>query len=264
MRQPDLIPKFVSALRESLESARFLSRGKAFLPAHLKGWKLSKGFVKVMKPLAKRLRLDFCQQVANRFPSVYECGSRQVVDYVLGPREHPVIYCELETLDRAQLYLFWDPPGMPKSESENKLWHYYVTLAKAYQRRAESPRYFVWLLVLPDRPVERFQVWDFDRDFGFFQPKFRKPFMHLIRQSPYRFYDPMIKLAAREFLTKNKEVWFRRIDDKGWEPQWIAPATLQHRCELVFITLTGPELILSRGRDLFEAAKEQRVSVRWK
>ena len=264
MRQPDLIPDFVTALRESVESAKFLRKGNAFLPADLKRWKLSKSFGKVMVALAKRLRLPLEEQVANTCPSVYKCGSRQIVDYVLGPRERPVIYCELETLNRAQLYLFWDPPGMPKSESENKLWHYYVTLAKAYQRRAESPRYFVWLLVLPDHPVERYQIWDFEPDFGFFQPKFRKQFMHLIRQSPYRFYDPMIKLAAREFLTKNKEVWFRRADDKAWEPKWIAPGTLQHRCELVFITLTGRELVLSRGRDLFDAAKEQRVSVRWK
>jgi len=264
MGQPDLIPDFVTALRKSLESAKFLSKGNAFRPAHLKQWKLSKGFVKVMATLAKRLRVPLHERVSNEFPSVYGCGRRQIVDYVLGPREHPIIYCELETLDRAQLYLFWDPPGRPKSESENKLWHYYVTLAKAYQRRIESPRYFVWLLVLPDRPVERFQIWDFGRDLGFFLPKFRKPFMHLIRQSPYRFYDPMIKLAAREFLTKNKEVWFRRADDKGWEPKWIAPGTLQHRCELVFITLTGPEMVLSRGRDLFDAAKEERVSVHWK
>jgi len=44
----------------------------------------------------------------------------------------------------------------------------------------------------------------------------------------------------------------------------MAPGTLEYRCELVFITLTGPELVLSRGRDLFDVAKEQRVSVRWK
>ena len=77
-------------------------------------------------------------------------------------------------------------------------------------------------------------------------------------------YDPMIRLAAREFLTRIKEVWFRWADDRAWEPKWMAPGTLEYRCELVFITLTGPELVLSRGRDLFDVAKEQRVSVRWK
>jgi hypothetical protein len=261
----DQVPRFFDALKRSIESSPFLGRGKAFEPAHLKGWKLSKSFRKVMRPLAKRMGLPFHEEISNGFPTVYQCGHRQIVDYVLGSLEEPVFYCELETLDRAQLYLFWDPPGLAKRESPSKLWHYYVTLAKARQGQPRSPRYFVWLLALPDYPVARYQVWDFDRGYGFFQPKFRKPFQHLIKQSPYRFYDPLIKLAAREFLTRrNEDVWFRLADDSDWERKWIAPASLQRKCELVFVTITGHHLILSRGRDLFDAAKETRVRLRWK
>jgi hypothetical protein len=95
---------------------------------------------------------------------------------------------------------------VPIHESTNKLWHYYVTLAKAYQGRSDAPRYFIWLLVLPDSPVANYQIWDLDRRLGFFNRKFRKPFAHLIRQSPYRFYDPMIKLAARQFLTRRLQL----------------------------------------------------------
>jgi hypothetical protein len=100
MRHKDLIPAFLTTLRREIESCAFLRHGKAFLPPYLKGWKLSKGFRRVMRPVANRLRLEFHEQGVNRFPSVYQCGAHQIVDYVLGPRERPLIYCELETLAR--------------------------------------------------------------------------------------------------------------------------------------------------------------------
>jgi hypothetical protein len=265
MTEGDLVPRLFTELRRSIETSAFLRGGQAFLPADLKRWRLSKGFSRVIRPVARPLGLRFKEQQSNPFPSEYRCGHRQIVDYVFKDAKRPLIYCELETLDRAQLYLFWDPPGLPKRDSTSKLWHYYVTLAKAHQAPGTQPRYFVWLLVLPDHPVDRYSIWDIqDKSLRFFQPKFRLPIAHLIRHNPYRFYDPLIKLAAREFLTsRNKDVWFKVPHRQSWEPHWISPRDLQGQCELVFITITGTHLVLSRGRDLFAPEKERRLTLRW-
>jgi hypothetical protein len=119
--------------------------------------------------------------------------------------------------------------------------------------------------VLPDHPVDRYSIWDIqDKSLRFFQPTFRLPIAHLIRHNPYRFYDPLIKLAAREFLIRrNEDVWFKVPHQESWEPHWVPPRDLQDECELVFMTITGTHLVLSRGRDLFEPKKERRLPLRW-
>lgn len=173
-----------------------------------------------------------------------------------------MIYCELETLDRAQASTFFDPPDIAPDESENKLWYYYVTLAKTHHSPDTGPRYFVWLLVLPDIPVEPYLIWDLASNLGFCRPESKQRFTSLILNSPYQFYDPLIKCGAREFLTRrHKLIWFKNPGLQRRE--WIAPASLQNECELVFITMTTTHLVLSRGRDLFDPNEEQWVRLRW-
>jgi len=163
---------------------------------------------------------------------------------------------EVQTLDRAQLYLFWEHKKLKDKYNANKLWYYYGTLAKYYDLKQPIPRYFVWLLVLPDRSVKSYPTWDVHvRQYKYFHRSLRK----LIFENPYRFYDHLIKTAARLFLTENKDI--NELEQSARKTH--RGKGIHDVCELVFITCTGDRLILSRGKDLFEPKKERIVKLNW-
>ncbi len=56
--------------------------------------------------LAKQLNLPLREQVGNSFQKDWKIWDRKIVDFVFGDPESPLYYFELESLDRAQLYLF--------------------------------------------------------------------------------------------------------------------------------------------------------------
>jgi hypothetical protein len=250
----DLVKKLSVEMRKAIEEAPSLRRGEAFLPQYLKGRRLSKGaFSPVIARVAKALGMTLRKEVHNPIPRVYECGHRQRVDYAFYVKDMPVVFLELETLDRAQLYVFVDSERV--EDNENKLWYYYVTLGERHREAIRGPRLFVWILVLPDEPVGPYQIWDSDSGFFFRQ------LQPLIRESPFRFYDPLIKASARLFLRRSEE-FPEPSDLTSWSRR--APKDLQHLCQLVFLTVTRKELIVSRGRHLFAAHKERRMALRWR
>jgi hypothetical protein len=82
----------------------------------------------VAQHLANQLRLTLTKELPHKFPDELDIGcKRQFVDYVFGDPDHPLYYFELESLDRAQLYLFLPHGG---SRDESKLWYYWGTLCK--------------------------------------------------------------------------------------------------------------------------------------
>ena len=242
---------FFTALRQSLEAnSRRLKAGKAFLPEYLKQRKLvNECFPPVARMVAKKLNLPLKEQVSNSFPEEWKIWKRQIVDHVLGNPKHPHYHFELESLDRAQLYLFL--PGGRRDAS--KLWHYWGTVCKRLSGNKAMPRYFVFLLILPDEPVGSMPLWDIAYS-KLFDPKVRP----IIQNNPFSFYDRMIKTSARLFL--NKKDWLINKDGEWFKARLI---DYQHLCELVIITATGRQLVMSRGRDGFDPAKEQTVLLRW-
>jgi hypothetical protein len=195
------------------------------------------------------------KEIHNPMPREYKCGHRQRVDYGFYGEGEPIIFLELETLDRAQLYVFVDSKRV--EDNDNKLWYYYVTLGERLRRAIPGPLVFAWILVLPDEPVGQYRIWDSDSGFFF------RGLQPLIRESPFSFYDPLIKASARLFLRRCEE--FPNPDDPtstSWPRR--APKDLQRLCELVFFTVTRKELIVSRGSDLFTSHKEKRMPLRWR
>ncbi len=249
--------RFFSALRQGLEEhSKRLLRGDIFLPRYLKKGKFTKNaFPPVARQLAKRLRFSgkaFNREVRNPFPEDWKVGLWQQVDYVLGNPDQPKYFLELESLDRTQLYLFL-PHGGRKDGS--KLWYYWATVCKQIMGDKSMPRYFVWLLILPDQPVKNFPFWDATKYYRLLSPLLRP----LVQDNPFRFYDWMIKTSARLFIQKVR--WMK--DNKGeWQQGRLQDH--QEKCELVFLTCTGRQLIMSRGRDGFDPAKEKRVLLKWK
>jgi hypothetical protein len=49
----------------------------------------------------------------------------------------------------------------------------------------------------------------------------------------------------------------------NWAVQGCRLTDLQDVCKLLVVTITGPELVLARGRDLLAHSMEARRSVRW-
>jgi hypothetical protein len=255
-----MINTFFIKMKESMEAhSKELKNGKVFDPKFLKRKKLSsKLFKKVAKTLGDLMDLEVDFEVTNKMPKDYGIGNSQRVDYVYRKNGKDRLYLELETLNRAQLNLCWEHKKLKDKYNGNKLWYYYGSLAKHYDYDLSEPvpRYFVFLLILPDRKVMSYQTWDvYIRQYKYFHPSLRK----LIFENPYRFYDHLIKSAARLFLTEN-------IYMKGLEQD----ARKTHRgkeihdvCELVFITCTGDRLILSRGKDLFDPKKEKVKKINW-
>jgi hypothetical protein len=160
------VEKLFVELRRAIERSPSLRRGEAFLPRYLKRGQLSKrAFSPVAARPAKAMRMSLRKEVHNALKPEYECGSRQRVDYVLATDEGPAIFIELETLDRAQPYVFVDPERA--EDNDNKLWYYYATLGERHRKAIKGPQLFVWILVLPDEPVGRYQIWDSDSGFFF-------------------------------------------------------------------------------------------------
>lgn len=189
-------------------------------------------------------------------PEEYECGRYQVVDYCLHKAGILKYFLELESLDRSQLSTFMEHSDISESNIENKLWYYYGTLINNYTFGKSVPKYSVWILILPNHQVDPYQIWDVAPEYKFFHASL-KP---LIYQSPYRFYDNLIKSAARIFITKDYD--FEDPKTKRWVRKKLVDS--QDICELIFITCTVEKLILSRGKDKFDPNKEISVSLNWR
>ena len=252
----DDIDDFFAKLKESIEAhSADLEKGKLFGPEYLADKVFSKSFEKVAKTLGIKRTLNMRSEKRNYMPKpANNYGNWQTVDYVYYENEkQPRFYLELETLDRAQLYLFCD---ISDEINENKLWYYLGTVKKHVDSRMTTPipRYFVWLLILPDGKAEYpANLWDIKK-WGKKQEYILHPSLKdLIFESPYRFYDHLIKTSARLFLeNKTSELGNKCL------------AEFQDVCELVFITCTGKRLIMSRGKDLFNQEKEESVEIEWK
>jgi hypothetical protein len=257
-----VIEEFLAGLKTSMEQhSRELKHGALFHPKGLEGKKLTGTiFPKIASNLAGGLGLRLEKEISNPMPkpSVYKCGKRQIVDYVFRKGRKTEIFLELESLDRAQLYLFWEHEGISEKHNENKLWYYYGTLAKFHDLGGKDgiPRYFVWLLILPEHKVGSYPIWDVGEPYSLFHPSVKK----LIYENPFRFYDPLIKTAARKFLQKKHD--FRPFGTKGWITKRLTD--FQDVCELIFITCTGDRLVMSRGKDRFSPSKEISLPVDWK
>ncbi|KRT65936.1 MAG: hypothetical protein XU11_C0016G0005 [Candidatus Dadabacteria bacterium CSP1-2] len=255
-----MIKKFFLNLKESMEKhARHLRRGKIFLPQYLGRGKLEKAFNPVAHSLARALNLRIGRQIPNTFCPCYEIGGNQRVDFVFYERRQgnniPLFFLELESLDGSQLCHFGEHEGIRGQDNINKQWYYYGTIGNYYTLKQKVPRYFVWLLSIPDRLVDHYQIWDTNQEYQFFHSSLRG----LVYQNPYRFYDYLIKTSAKTFLETKQE--FKDPKTKRWVRKRLVE--FQDVCELVFITCTIEELILSRGRDLFDPKKEKRVKLNW-
>jgi hypothetical protein len=242
-------------MKQSIEAhSKELKNGKVFDPEFLRGKRFSsKLFRRVAMTLAEMTNLEVAFEIKNKMPEGYEVGSYQRVDCVYRKNGKDKFFLELETLDRAQLYLFWDHKKLKDRYNENKLWYYYGTLANHYDLNKSVPRYFVWLLILPDRKVTGYPTWDvYVPQYKYFHPSLRR----LIFENPFRFYDHLIKTAARLFLSEN-------IDFEKNSKTTILGKSFHDVCELVFITCTGDRLILSRGKDSFDPKKDRIVKLNW-
>lgn len=252
------IKEFVTNLKESMEEhSALLKEGEVLLPEYLKGKEFTSNvFPEIIDTLSQKVGLTLEWEFTNRFLEEYEIGKKpQRVDYVfMRTKREPAIFLELESLGRSQLYLFTDAEFREKN-NDNKLWYYFGTLGNYFTARQAVPRFFVFLLCLPNRPVNRYQLWDIHKEYQIFHPALSK----VVFTNPYRFYDNQIKAHARAFL--QRECYF--LDGNG---NWvkIAVEEIQKICELVFITCTIDELILSRGKNLFDSGKERRFPIRWK
>jgi hypothetical protein len=245
--------RFFFHLRKSLESySHRLKQGKMFHPRYLKKRAFTKRvFPLVARRLADRLRLHLGKEITNPFPQEWDVGTRERVDYVIGNPRKPKYFLELESVNRAQLYLFLADDN---KKDASKLWYYYATLCKRRGGDLTMPRYFVFLLILPDEPIGTFPFWD-AHEYKLFNRRLRK----IIQANPFSFYDRMIKTSARLFLGRSQ--WI--INEEGeWEKAQLKD--FQNCCELVLMTCTGRQLILSRGKDGFDPAKERIMRLQWK
>ncbi|MBF0564515.1 MAG: hypothetical protein HQK89_04675 [Nitrospirae bacterium] len=269
----DLAKEFLNKLKESIEdNSKVLMRGELFNPEYLRGHQFVNTFDKVAKTLKNKIDPDakptnliwqLEQEVNNFMPEGYDIGRRQRIDYVFYRNQYdrvnqkPTFYFELESLDRSQLYVFNDL-------GRNKLRYYYGSIIKHdvinkmdSVTKYNIPRYFVWLLILPDKAVANYPVWDMQKLWGTRSKEaviFHSSLKKLLLESPFRFYDHLIKSSARLFIRKNH--YFDENNNKSL-------IDFQNVCELVFITCTGNRLIMSRGKDEFEPDKEQTVEIKW-
>lgn len=181
---------------------------------------------------------------------------QQRPDYLLRRNNKLAAIAELESLDRAQVMTFkcqyydWD---------SGKRDYYWATVDHLV-RHPELPRleFFLFFLVLPDFPVSPYRIWDSyygEKYYGVYRSDHKEIF-----RSPYRFYDHRIKKVLRDML-RNQDP--EATPDLDWSVQGRPLADLQEVCELLVVTLTGPELVLARGRDLLEPSRERRRSVLW-
>ncbi len=255
------INSFFTHLKHSMEQhSDRLKKGRIFLPQYLRGRRFTKGFRPIAYTLAKRLELKVRKEVQNPFLEQYELGKPQRVDFAFAGRRAettPLLFLEVESLGGSQLYQFYEHRQIKEEANYNKLWYYYGTLGNYYTTCKRVPRYFVWFLILPDRQIERspYQWWDPTPDYKFFHPSLKE----LVCESPYRFYDHLIKASARLFIKKKKE--FLSPAKRKWFRMELREC--QDVCELVFITCTVDRLIMSRGKDLFDPCREMSVPLNW-
>lgn len=249
----DVIEEFHLRLKESIEAhSDLLKKGELFLPMYLKGKEFVGKFKNVAGEVSRTMEYRLQSEVTNRFPSAYE-SNPQRVDYVFSAENgKPTLFLELESLDRAQMYLFHSGP-INENNNDNKLWYYHGTLSNHFSEGALKPRYFIFFLVLPDRKVEPYHLWDMDRDYQLYDDSLKR----LVYENPYRFYDRQIKAAARAFLRDQCDLFDGRT--------WInyPREKMQELCELVFVTCTIDQLVLSRGKDLFHPEKERSLALDW-
>jgi len=248
---------FVSQLKHALEEhSVLLQRGDIFLPKYLKGKNFTNNcFPNVMTTLSKKSGLPMKMEYTNKFDNIYEIGTHQRVDYAfLDTNDKPSIFFELESLGRSQLYLFSDATFREK-ENDNKLWYYYGTLGNYYTWGHAVPQYFIFFLCLPNQKVEPYQLWDLHKEYRLFHPALRQK----VFLNPYLFYDRQIKAQARAFLQRQN---YYMDDGAKWDKK-VGWQHSQKICELIFVTCTIEELILSRGRDLFDPLKEQTFKINW-
>jgi hypothetical protein len=120
------------------------------------------------------------------------------------------------------------------------------------------PRHFIFLLILPDEKVipYRSNHWDIREPYCILHPDTGR----YVYENPYKFYDRLIKSAARSFLNNLENECF--YIDNEWKEK--KRSEFEQVCELDIVTCTGKELILSRGADLFDPGKEQRFSLTWR
>jgi hypothetical protein len=241
--------RFFLALRKSLESNPIVQKGQCFLQRRRL---VNDVFPPIARQTGKRLNLRVHKEICNAFPPDWNIGHRQMVDYVYGDVNDPEYFFEVESLDRAQLYLFL-PHGDRSDDS--KLWYYWGTVCKRLSGDVGMPRYFVWLLILPDQPVSTMPFWDASKYYGLFSPHLRE----IVQDSPFRFYDQLIKTSAKLFLRRNDWMKIGNTRD-GWRRARLVD--YQHACELVIITCTGQQLLMSRGSDEFDPSKEKRISLK--
>jgi hypothetical protein len=250
----DVVDTFVQHLKTSIESTAGLQKGEAFLPAGLQGSQLSKQlFSPVVSDVA--LTLGWSVQLERHipFPKEYEVWNAMRVDYSFyaTDRDQPMIYLELETLDRAQLYNFL--PRKNGDSDASKLWHWYGIVANHLTKRGLAPSALIFLLVLPDEPVSSYQVWDV-YDAKLFDTEIRQ----LIYLSPFRVYDSLIKAAAQLFLERRME-----FPTGGGDWKTCTPKDFQEVCELVFVTVTRAFLVVARGKEGFVTAADKRYPLLW-
>jgi hypothetical protein len=176
----------------------------------------------------------------------------QRVDYLLRRGRRVAAIAELESLDRAQIYTFtcqyydWD---------SGKREYYWATVDHLLRHR-ENLEFFLFLLALPDFPVAPYKIWDTSDEYY----EVTKAQREEIFKSRYRFYDHRIKRILRDLLLNTDR---ESSPDDNWLVQGRPLAECQDVCELLVVTLTGPELILARGRDLLDPAREVRRVVGW-
>jgi hypothetical protein len=255
------IEQFTQELARSMEQqSSALKGGELFLPQYLPGQVFTMTFPVVMETLAQRLNMGLKKEFRNKFdrlPDEYEANSFQNVDYaLLGEDGQPQIFVELDSLNCAQLMRFSDGQVSENVEKDNwnKLWYYWFTLGKHYSLGKPVPQYFLFLLILPDREVEPYQLWDIQKPYQLFHPDLART----VYENPYKFYDRQIKAAARGLIRNDISQFL--VNGK-WKKK--EPREFMRQCELVFITCTIDRLILSRGRDMFDPAKERLYHIRW-
>ncbi len=248
------IEEFLTKLKECMEvDPKRLRNGRIILPQYLEGGLLEPAFTPVARCLARTFNLR-SQKLSNQFLTEYDCGL-QIVDFAFMKKDNtPVLFLELESLGGSQLYQFFEYKGI--KHNCNKLWYYYATLGNYYTSGKKIPRYFVWLLCLPDCRVDSSPYQQWDIHYEFIHPSLKT----LVCQSPYRFYDHLIKSAARLFVTKPHE--FKLRGTNKWTK--IKLTEFEDTCELVLMTWTGDRLIMSRGKDLFDLNKEKSVALNWR
>lgn len=180
--------------------------------------------------------------------------SQQRADYLLRRHKKPVAIAELESLDRAQMMTFqcqyydWDG---------GKRDYYWGTVDHLIHHPELPPlEFFLFFLALPDFPVSRYVIWDTSDEYY----RVSKSDCGEIYRSPYRFYDHRIKRLLRDMLLNQDP---EASNDWDWSVDGRPLADLQDVCELLIVTLTGPELILARGRGALDPSEEIRRPVVW-